>query len=98
MAAVPLLLRLVLVRAIVLWTLLRLVFAALPLAAGGAPGSMPVPPLGIILLAGALGVLDVRVRRERVLWANLGVMPAAVGLVYAGAAVPAELLLSLVAR
>lgn len=94
--AVPLLVRVVFVRAILLWALVRLVFAVLPLAAGAAFGSMPVPPVGVIILAGALGLLDVRVRRERVLWGNLGVMTGTLAAAYAGAAASGELLLAMV--
>lgn len=53
-------------------------------------------PAGVVLLAGALGLLDVRVRGEGILWANLGVKPQVVYALYAAAAIPAEALLALV--
>lgn len=59
-------------RAIVTWLLSRLMFAAVLLAAGIPPASFPPPPAAIVLFAGVLGLLDVRVRGERTLWANLG--------------------------
>lgn len=85
-------------RAVVVWGLVRLIVAALPLAAGGAFGSMTPHPAGVVVLAGIVGLVDVRVRGERLLWANLGVTVAGLWAMYAAAAIPAELLLSLVLR
>ena len=85
-------------RGIVVWALTRLLFAALPLAIGGDFGSIPAPPLGIILLAGFVGIIDVHVRGEGILWANLGVPRNALYAVYAMAAVPGELVLAVVLR
>lgn len=82
-------------RAVIVWVLTRLLFASLPLAIGEDFGSIPAPPIGIILLAGMIGIIDVRIRGERILWANLGVTREAVYVVYAIAAIPAECLLAL---
>lgn len=85
-------------RAVLLWGLERLVYAVLPLAVGLRFGSMPPPPAGVVLLAGVVGLVDVRVRGERILWANLGASPLLLYAIYAAAAVPCELLLELVLR
>ena len=85
----------VLPRAVVVWGLTRALFAALPLAMGGDFGSIPAPPPAIILLSGIVGLIDVHIRGERILWANLGVTREAIYAVYAMAAIPAECLLAL---
>jgi hypothetical protein len=90
--------RAVLPRAFVLWALIRLVFAALGLASGAIGASLSPPPMGVVLLCGLVGLIDVRVRRERVLWANLGVTPQVLFATYSAAAVPAEIALALIAR
>lgn len=81
-------------RAVVVWGMSRLLLAAMPLAAGAPFGSMSPPPLAVVLLTGLLGLVDVRMRGERILWANLGVTPAVLFALYAAPAVPAELLLA----
>ena len=81
-------------RALVLWGLGRLLFAALPLAVGLQFGAISPSPIAVVLLAGVVGLVDVRVRGERVLWANLGVTAALLYTLYAIAAIPAELLLA----
>lgn len=86
----------VLPRALLVWALTRLVIAALPLAAGEPFGSVAPPPIAVVVLAGVLGVLDVRVRGERILWGNFGLSSGALGALYAAAAAPAELTLALV--
>ena len=88
----------ILPRATVLWALIRLAFAALPLAVGEAVGSISPSPIGIVLLSGVVGLIDVRVRGERVLWANLAVAPRALYAAYASAAIVAECLLALLLR
>jgi hypothetical protein len=88
----------ILPRAVVLWALVRLIFAALPLAAGAAFGSIPSSPIAIVLACGVARLIDVHVRKERILWANLGVQTKALYAVYAAAAIPAECLLALVLR
>lgn len=80
----------------IVWGLTRLVFAALPLAIGEPFGSIPPSPVGVMVLAGFVGLVDVHVRGERVLWANLGMTPRILYAIYAAAAVPAELVLALV--
>ena len=75
------------------WGLTRLLFAALPLAIGEPFGSIPPSPIGVVFLAGFVGLIDVRVRGERILWANLGVRSTILYAIYAAAAIPAELLL-----
>lgn len=87
--------RIVAPRAIIIWGLSRLLYAALPLAVGGEFGSMAPSPGGVVLLAGLLGVIDIQVRKERMLWANLGVTLVAIHALYAAAAIPGELLLAL---
>jgi hypothetical protein len=55
-------------------------------------------PIAIVLLCGVVGLVDVSVRGERILWANLGVQLMVLYAAYAAAAVPAECLLALVHR
>ena len=78
----------------VAWGLTRLLFAALPLAIGEPFGSISPSPIGVVFLAGFVGLIDVRVRGERILWGNLGVTSKLLYAIYAAAAVPAELLLA----
>ena len=85
--------RVILPRAVIVWGLTRLVVAVVPLAAGLPFGSMPASPVGVVLLSGLLGLIDVRARGERILWANLGVQPTWLYATYAAAAIPAELAL-----
>jgi hypothetical protein len=85
-------------RAVVLWALIRLVFAALPMAIGEPFGSISPSPIAIVLLSGVVGLIDVRVRGERILWANLGAKPIGLCAVYSAAAIPAECLLALALR
>lgn len=82
-------------RAVVLWGLIRLIFAALPLAIGLAFGSLSPHPIGIVFLSGIVGLIDVSRRGERILWANLGMPPKGLYALYAAAAIPAECLLAL---
>ena len=88
----------ILPRAGVLWALVRLIFAALPLATGEPFGSTSPSPIGVVLLCGVVGLVDVSVRGERILWANLGVQRRVLCAAYAAAAIPAECLLALVLR
>ena len=75
-----------------------MVAAAVPLAAGAAFGSISPSPIAIVLLSGVVGLIDVHVRGERILWANLGVAPRDLYALYAAAAIPAECLLALALR
>ncbi len=62
-------------RAAVLYVVLRVLIAAFSAAVveqGGVPAD---DPFVVILLAAALAIVDVRRRREGVLWANLGYSP-----------------------
>jgi hypothetical protein len=83
-------------RAVVVWGLTRLIFAALPMAIGEPFGSIPPSPIGVVFLAGFVGLVDVHVRGERILWANLATKPSTLYAIYAAAAIPAELALALV--
>lgn len=81
-----------------LWGLIRLVVAALPLAAGQPLGSMSTSPVAIVLLCGIVGLIDVQVRGEPILWANLGVARKGLYALYAATAMLAESLLALALR
>lgn len=81
-------------RAVIVWALTRLVFAALPMAIGEPFGSISPSPLAVVLFAGIVGLIDVHVRTERILWANLGVRSVVLYAIYAAAAIPAEFLLA----
>lgn len=96
--AVQLVLPVILPRAVILWGLIRLLLAVLPLAAGEPIGSMPPPPLGVICLAAAAGIIDVHVRGERILWANLAVKPVVLAALYTAPAILGEALLMIVVR
>ena len=85
-------------RGALLWVLVRLLFGALPLAGGAGFGSIQPSSVAIILLCGVIGAIDIRVRGERVLWANLGVPPGALAATYAAPAVPAEILIAMLLR
>jgi hypothetical protein len=85
-------------RALIVWALTRLVLAALPLAIGEPFGSMSPSPIPVVVLAGFIGLIDVHVRGERILWANLAVRPLVLYAIYAAAAIPAELLLAVALR
>ena len=85
-------------RAVIVWGLTRLVFAALPMAIGEPFGSVSPSPIAVVPLAGVLGLIDVYVRGERILWGNLGIKPTVLYSLYAAAAIPAELLLSFALR
>ena len=95
-SAAQLIIPIIVPRAMLLWGLVRLAVAMLPLAADESFGSMPAPPVAVILLTCVVGLIDVRVRGERVLWANLAVTPLAICAVYAAAAIPCELILAFV--
>ena len=90
--------RVILLRAIVVWGMTRLTGAALPVMVGQGFGSMPPSPFGLVLLCGIVGLIDVRLRGERMLWANLGVTPQTLYAIYAAAAVPGEFVLAIALR
>jgi hypothetical protein len=83
-------------RAVIVWVLTRLVLAAVPLMAGQPFGLTPASRAGVVLLCGLLGLIDVRMRGESFLWANLGVRPAWLFTSYAALAIAAELVLWIV--
>lgn len=85
-------------RAVAIWALTRLSVAMLPLAIGGAIGSLSPSAAGMVVVCGAVGLIDIRVRRERILWANLGVPTVFLFVVYAAAAAVSEALVTLVLR
>lgn len=81
-----------------MWVASRVIFASVQLAGSMSPLDYPPPPAAIILLAGALGLFDVRVRGERLFWANLGVGPAVLCASHAAAAAACEAALALAWR
>lgn len=85
-------------RGFVLWGLVRLAVGLLPLAAGRPFGSVPPNPLAVVLLCGVVGLIDVQVRGERMLWANLGIAPAWLYSVAVAVAILAEWALALAIR
>ena len=85
-------------RAVAIWALIRLSVAMLPLGIGGPIGSLsPSAPI-VALVCGAVGLVDIRVRRERILWANLGVRAVLIFVVYGAAGAVMEALVALVLR
>jgi hypothetical protein len=83
-------------RAVLAWVLIRMALAVIPLAGGGSFGSMPPWPVGVVCLSAAVGLIDVHVRGERILWANLGVRLTDLGAIYAAAAAIGEITLSVI--
>lgn len=80
-----------------LWVLVRITFAVFgSQLTGTADGSSLVMVLGIIVLTAALGLIEVRRRREHVLLANLGVGQAALAAVMLIPPVVFEVLMALV--
>lgn len=59
---------------------------------------MSPSPAAIVLLAGVVGLIDVQVRGEPILWANLGVARTGLYTLYAATAILAESLLVLALR
>ena len=92
--AIPILLP----RALVLWTLVRLGVGLLPLAIGQPFGSAAPSPPAVILLCGVVGLIDIHVRGERMLWANLGVPSLWLYAISVAVAIPAELALAFALR
>lgn len=94
LTAMRIALPLLLPRAVAAWALTRLIVAAVPMSMGLDFGSMAASPIGVILLVGAVGLVDIRVRREELLWANLGVTSASLYGIYAAAAIVPELIVA----
>lgn len=91
-------LRALILRAFVLWALLRVmvgVAAAFAAEAGEIP---PNAPIGIVLLCVVVALIDVRRRQERALWANLGISLPIVAGIFGAVAVTGEVVLALLRR
>ena len=82
-------------RALVVWGVTRLMFAALPMAIGEPFGSISPSPVAVVFFAGIVGLIDVSIRREQILWANLSVKRRVLYALYAAAALPGEIMLAL---
>ena len=95
-------LRAILVRALFLWGLLRalvtLVYSLMPsYASDGMPLPPPRPsPIAVVVLCTLLGIIDLRRRKEALLWANLGLSTTQLALLFAAAAVTGELMIAVV--
>jgi len=96
-AALTLILPIVARRGPLLWGLIHLLFVVVQLAAGGAPVT-PAPTVPVVLLTGALGLVDTHVRGEQLLWANLGVSADVLVTGYVAFAIAAESLRLVVMR
>jgi hypothetical protein len=82
-------------RAVVVWGVTRLMLAALPMAIGEPFGSVSPSPVAVVFFAGIVGLIDVAIRGEQLLWANLSVKPGILYALYSSAAIPAEIVLAL---
>jgi hypothetical protein len=91
-------LRALLLRAFVLWILLRVLVGAAGVWVESLGGSPPDSPIGIVLLTVATGLVDVRRRRERALWANLGISLPVLAGIFGTIAVTGEVVLALLRR
>src|SRR4051812_33528445 len=80
-------------RALVVWVLTRSAVAMVSLMAGLPFETTAASAVVMIVLTGLLGFIDIRMRGERLLWANLGVRPSVLFAVYAAIAIPGELAL-----
>ena len=90
-------LRALLVRAFVLWALLRMM-AGIAAAFAGRPGETPPnSPIGIVLLCVVVALIDVRRRQERALWANLGISLPVVAALFGAIAVTGEIVFAVAA-
>lgn len=81
-------------RAAILWILVRLMVGVAGAVADDGGTSLD-SPLGIILLCCALGLVDIRRRHERALWANLGISLVVIGSLFALVAALGEVALGL---
>jgi hypothetical protein len=95
-------LRVLAVRAAVGYLMLRallLVIAALLVAfAGGGDVTQLGSPVGIVLVATAVGEVDIRRRGESIFWANLGYSPLATRGLFGAAAILGEVALAWITR
>jgi hypothetical protein len=85
-------------RALVVYALLRMslaLFAVLLSVSGGRSAEPGVfTAIGMIALAMTLGAIDIRRRRESVLWANLGYPPIVAPLIYGAVALSGEVIIA----
>jgi hypothetical protein len=98
-------LRDMIMRAVVLWALLRALVTAvmlmgsvfIPVAEGTTPHRASGPsPIAVVILCALLGMIDLRRRHESALWANLGVSSAQLALLFTVTAIAGEIVLALV--
>jgi hypothetical protein len=91
-------LRVLVLRALLSYPLLRallvVVAAILEAFAGRGAGAGLESPVGIVLLATALGAVDIRRRGESLFWANLGYAPAIPPILFGAAALVGDLILA----
>jgi hypothetical protein len=83
-------LRALLIRAVVLWALLRLVVTGLASIVAAQGGAGPDNPLGVVLLSIVLGYVDLRRRGEAIFWGNLGYSPGFICALFAAVAIAGE--------
>lgn len=83
------------VRAFILYALLRLLLGGISAAGTRLGVASPDSPVGIVLLVAVLGAIDLRRRGESMLWANLGYPLMATWGVFGAVALSGELLLSM---
>ncbi|MCE9601620.1 MAG: hypothetical protein K8S21_05310 [Gemmatimonadetes bacterium] len=81
------------IRAFVLYALLRLLLGGISAAGTRLGVASPDSPVGIVLLVTVLGAIDLRRRGESMLWANLGFPLMAIWGVFGAVAISGELLL-----
>jgi hypothetical protein len=86
---ISLVIRVLLLRATILWALVRLVFVAIGAFADD-PRAVSPSPGGVVALCVALAMLDRYRRGESVLWANLGWTTAQFLSVFGAAAIGGE--------
>jgi hypothetical protein len=90
-------LRIIALRAVVGYPMLRallFVISALASAFAGQPVIEDFEsPLGVVLIAAALGVVDIRRRGEAMLWGNLGFSQWTIAAIFAAAATLGEIVL-----
>lgn len=86
-----------LVRAGVLYVLLRALLAGVSLVATGETGGSPDSPLGTVI-ATIVGLVDIRRRGEFVLWYNLGVGRWQIAMLYMSIAALGESLVVALSR
>jgi hypothetical protein len=82
-------------RAVALWALIRVAVTIVFLLMSG--GARP-NPVAVILICAIVGMVDIRRRREAVLWKNLGVSTSQLVLIFAAAATIGESMIALVLR